>query len=67
SALPEVVGPAGVAVPDGGFAAGVREVLGWPEAARRGQARERAEEFGWPAAVAGFLAAHEVHPAGVPA
>ncbi len=33
-------------------------VLDRPEPARRTAARQRAEEFGWPAAVAGFLAAH---------
>jgi alpha-1,6-mannosyltransferase len=58
SALPEVIGPAGVGAAGERFADGVREVLGWPEADRRRRARERAEEFGWPAAVAGFLAAH---------
>jgi alpha-1,6-mannosyltransferase len=63
SALPEVVGAAGVAVDD--FAAGVREVLSRPEGARRAAARQRAELFGWPASVAGFLTAHGL-PAGVP-
>jgi alpha-1,6-mannosyltransferase len=57
SALPDVVGPAGVAV-RADFAAGVRELLAWPEPARRANARARAEQFGWPAAVAGFLTAH---------
>jgi alpha-1,6-mannosyltransferase len=57
SALPEVVGDAGVAVHTD-FAQGVREILGRPEAARRAAARARAERFGWPAAVAGFLEAH---------
>jgi len=59
SALPEVTGAAGVAVAGEDFAAGVRTVLGWPAAARRAAARARAEEFGWPAAVAAFLSAHE--------
>jgi alpha-1,6-mannosyltransferase len=77
SALPEVVGEAGVAVPasacsagsPGGkvsgrraageaFAAGIRAVLARPERERRAAARARAERFGWPVAVAGFLAAH---------
>ncbi len=58
SALPEVVGAAGVAVAGERFADGVRDALRWPEAARRAEARARAEEFGWPSAVAGFLAAH---------
>jgi len=57
SALPEVVGAAGVAVRDN-FAAGVRELLAWPADARRAEARARAEQFGWPAAVASFLVAH---------
>jgi alpha-1,6-mannosyltransferase len=72
SALPEVLGvssadrspggqgPAGVAVRGEDFAAGVRTVLGWPEARRRAAARRRAEEFGWPTAVAEFLAAHKL-------
>ncbi|MBM0279547.1 glycosyltransferase family 1 protein, partial [Micromonospora sp. STR1s_6] len=34
-----------------------------PEAQRRRVARARAEEFGWPAAVAGFLRVHDA-PAG---
>jgi alpha-1,6-mannosyltransferase len=58
SALPEVIGDAGVAVTDEGFAEGVLDVLSWPVAQRRQAARWRAEEFGWPNAVAGFLAAH---------
>jgi alpha-1,6-mannosyltransferase len=79
SALPEVIGPAGVAVtaPDTGssalpspvgdaFAAGIRQVLGWAADGRREVARQRAEEFGWPAAVAGFLAAHGLRDEHVP-
>jgi alpha-1,6-mannosyltransferase len=58
SALPEVVGDAGVCVEGEDFAAGVAEVLARPDAARRAAARRRAREFGWPAAVRGFLAAH---------
>ncbi len=58
SALPEVIGLAGVAVAGDDFAAGVSAVLRQPEAQRRAAARLRAEEFGWPVAVAGFLAAH---------
>ena len=60
SALPEVVGDAGVAVagtPEA-FAEGVRGLLERPEAERRAAARERAENFGWPQAVDGFLRAH---------
>lgn len=72
SALPEVVGPAGVAVQadstgPAGFAAGVREVLAWPAEDRRAAARARAEQFGWPAAVAGFLAAHGLRAPRAPA
>ncbi|MFI7009782.1 glycosyltransferase [Streptomyces sp. NPDC050145] len=61
SALPEVVGPAGAVAADHGaaFAAAVREVLGRPARGRRAAARARAESFGWDAAVAAFLAAHD--------
>jgi alpha-1,6-mannosyltransferase len=59
SALPEVIGTAGVAVSGDDFAGGVRAVLGRSPAARRAAARARAEEFGWPAAVAAFLTVHE--------
>lgn len=60
SALPEVVGPAGVAAAGTGpaLADAVRAVLARDPTRRRAAARARAEEFGWPAAVAGFLAAH---------
>jgi alpha-1,6-mannosyltransferase len=54
----EVIGSAGVSVAGEDFAAGIATVLRWPEQARRAAARQRAEAFGWPAAVAGFLAAH---------
>jgi alpha-1,6-mannosyltransferase len=60
SALPEVIGGAGVAVEGEDFAAGVRALLDRPVAVRRAAARARAEEFGWPAAVDGFLAAHSL-------
>jgi alpha-1,6-mannosyltransferase len=62
SALPEVVGPVGVAAAGTGvaFAAGVRELLDRPESERRAAARARAEIFTWPAAVDGFLRAHGV-------
>ena len=59
SALPEVIGAAGVAVPGEDFAAGVAAILRWPAGQRRARARARAEEFGWPAATEAFLAVHE--------
>jgi alpha-1,6-mannosyltransferase len=65
SALPEVIGDAGVAVPGTAeaFADGVRLLMERPERERRAAARERAENFGWPQAVAGFLKAHGARPA----
>jgi alpha-1,6-mannosyltransferase len=62
SALPEVIGEAGVAVPGSGpaFARGVLELLARGEATRRREARRRAERFGWSRSVAGFLATHGV-------
>jgi alpha-1,6-mannosyltransferase len=69
SALPEVVGEAGVAVRGtaGDFADGVRHLMARPEPERRAVARARAERFGWPQAVEGFLRAHGAHPACRPA
>jgi alpha-1,6-mannosyltransferase len=64
SALPEVVGDAGIAVrgtPEA-FAAGVRRLMERPESERRAAARRRAEHFGWPQAVEGFLRAHGLDP-----
>jgi alpha-1,6-mannosyltransferase len=58
SALPEVVGEAGADVPGEDLAAGVRDVLARPEAARRAAARARAERYDWDTSVRGFLAAH---------
>jgi alpha-1,6-mannosyltransferase len=66
SALPEVIGTAGVSVTGEDFAAGLRTVLSWPSERRRAAARARAEEFGWETSVGGFLAAHGVSEA-VPA
>ena len=65
SALPEVIGTAGIAAPGEGpaYAEGVRTLLSRPEATRRAQARAQAERFPWSSAVDGFLAAH--HPAAV--
>ncbi|GAA1390492.1 glycosyltransferase family 1 protein [Kitasatospora putterlickiae] len=64
SALPELVGTAGVtAEPTGaGFAEAVRELLARPEPARRAAARAQAERYGWPTAVTAFLAAHGAAP-----
>ena len=59
SALPEVIGDAGIAVSGEDFAGGVRAVLARDELARRETARARAEEFGWPASVSAFLAVHQ--------
>ncbi|MBV2354566.1 glycosyltransferase [Streptomyces sp. J2-1] len=61
SALPEVIGPAGVAAPDraAAFADAVELLLSRPETARRDAARARAERFGWDTAVDAFLAAHD--------
>jgi alpha-1,6-mannosyltransferase len=64
SALPEVVGSAGVAAAGTGaaLAGGARQLLARPEEQRRAAARARAEQFGWPAAVDGFLRAHNALP-----
>jgi alpha-1,6-mannosyltransferase len=58
SALSEVIGAAGASVAGEDLAAGVRSVLARPEQSRRDAARARAERYGWPAAVDGFLAVH---------
>ncbi|MFJ8885889.1 glycosyltransferase [Streptomyces sp. NPDC102402] len=62
SALPEVIGSAGLAAADTGqaFAAALRELLARPEGERRAEARARAGLFGWDRSVAAFLAAHDV-------
>jgi alpha-1,6-mannosyltransferase len=57
SALPAVIGDAGLAVEGEDFAAAVLHMLAQP--GRREKARARAEQFGWDAAVKGFLAVHE--------
>ncbi|MER7844424.1 glycosyltransferase [Kitasatospora sp. NPDC096077] len=66
SALPGLIGLAGVAAVDtgAGFAAAVGQLLRRPEEVRRATARAQAERYGWPAAVAGFLAAHGVRAPG---
>ncbi|MFD6280212.1 glycosyltransferase [Streptomyces sp. NPDC060209] len=62
SALPEVIGSAGLAAADTGrsFAAALRELLARPERERRAAARARAGLFGWDRSVAAFLTAHDV-------
>ncbi|GAA1176299.1 glycosyltransferase family 1 protein [Streptomyces hebeiensis] len=69
SALPEVIGDAGVAATDTApaFADGVEDLLSRPERGRRAAARGRAELFGWDRAVAAFLAAHDVPLPRIPA
>jgi alpha-1,6-mannosyltransferase len=60
SALPEVIGEAGIAADGTGpaYASAVRTLLDRPEAARRAAARAQAERFPWSGAVDGFLAVH---------
>ncbi|MFC7586753.1 glycosyltransferase [Nonomuraea antimicrobica] len=60
SALPEVVGDAGVAVADdpAAYADAVRRLLAPSDPPRRAAARAQAERYGWGSAVEGFLAAH---------
>ncbi|OKJ15619.1 glycosyltransferase [Kitasatospora sp. CB01950] len=67
SALPQVVGPAGLAAADtgSGFADAVTQLLTRPEPERRATARTRAEQFSWNAATTAFLTAH--HAATAPA
>jgi alpha-1,6-mannosyltransferase len=57
-----VIGAAGLAAPGEGadYGKAVLELMSRPEDARRAAAREQAERFPWSAAVAGFLAAHDV-------
>ncbi|MEU9063138.1 glycosyltransferase [Streptomyces sp. NPDC048430] len=62
SALPEVIGSAGLAAADTGpaFAAALRDLLARPEPERRAAARARAGLFGWDRSTAAFLAAHDI-------
>jgi alpha-1,6-mannosyltransferase len=65
SALSEIIRPTcGVAAADHApaFAHGVTRLLEAPEQSRRAAARARAEEFSWPAAVTGMLAALQGGP-----
>ena len=57
SALPDVIGEAGIAAPGEDFSAQVLRVLADPSG--RAKARARAEQFSWDASVKGFLAVHE--------
>ncbi|MFB4273987.1 glycosyltransferase [Nonomuraea sp. MTCD27] len=60
SALPEVVGAAGVAIEDdpAAYARAVELLLSPSDPPRAVVARAQAERYGWPAAVRGFLRAH---------
>ena len=62
SALPEVIGDAGVAAPGEGpgYADAIRALLDRPATARRAAARAQACRYPWSAAVDGFLAAHRL-------
>jgi alpha-1,6-mannosyltransferase len=62
SALPEVIGDAGLAATGGGagFADAICELSARPVADRRAAARRRAELFPWSTAVTGFLHAHGI-------
>jgi len=60
SALPEVIGDAGLAaVGEGpGYGTAIRTLMSRPAAARRAAARAQASKYPWSAAVDGFLTAH---------
>ena len=62
SALPEVIGAAGLAAAGEGpaYATAIRALLARPVSARRAAARAQACRYPWSAAVDGFLAAHRV-------
>jgi alpha-1,6-mannosyltransferase len=64
SALPEVIGTAGLAAPGEGpaYAEAIRTLLSRPAAERRTEARAQAELFPWSASVQGFLNAHGQTP-----
>jgi alpha-1,6-mannosyltransferase len=57
SALPDVIGGAGLPASGEDFSEQVRRILADPD--RRAKARARAEQLGWNASVKGFLAVHE--------
>jgi alpha-1,6-mannosyltransferase len=60
SALPEVIGAAGIAAAGEGpaYSAAVRTLAARPETERRRQARARAELYPWSKAVTEFLSGH---------
>lgn len=62
SALPEVIGDAGLAAPGEGpgYATAIRTLMARPAAERRAAARRQASRYPWSAAVDGFLTAHGV-------
>lgn len=62
SALPEVIGPAGLAVDDDpvAYADAVEQILARESSRRRRAAREQAETFSWQRTLDGFLHAHEL-------
>jgi alpha-1,6-mannosyltransferase len=64
SALPEVVGPAGLTAEDhdAAYADAIERLLRREAAGRRRLARAQAERFDWSTAVDGFLAAHGLSP-----
>ncbi|MEE6257101.1 glycosyltransferase [Plantactinospora sonchi] len=68
SALPEVLGAAGLAATGAGtaYADAVLALAARPAGERRTAARQQAERYPWSASVAGFLAAHDL-PVGPPA
>lgn len=68
SALPEVIGAAGLAADDepAAYADAIEEMLARDPSDRRQVARDQAARFDWQTAVNGFLRAHETPTASVP-
>ena len=64
----EVIGQAGLTAPDNdvAFADAIQCLLDSDVESAPGAGRDRAERFGWPAAVSGFLAAHGLAPPAQP-
>ena len=69
SALPEVIGQAGLTAADNdaAFADAIQDLLDSDVAVRRARARARAERFGWPAAVRRFPGRARAQPGHTPA